>query len=600
MRASITGSVCLGVCALLGMGRLAPAASDRPNVLLVMTDDQGYGDVASHGNPSSRTPVQDALAASGARFERFYVSPVCAPTRASLLTGRYHLRTGVHGVTRGYENMRSGEITLAEVLKDAGYATGCFGKWHNGRHLPVHPNGQGFDDFVGFCGGHWNTYFDPPLEHNLRPIRREGYIADVITTEALQFMESAGAQPWLCYVAYNTPHSPWRVPDDYWDHYTGQGLDTKAHCAYAMVENIDDNLGRLLEFLDTNQLATQTIVLFLTDNGANSDRYNAGMKGRKGSVDEGGTRVPLFVRYPNVIAPGTIVQPIAFHLDVLPTLAEFCHVELGSSHRQSLDGMSVVPLLTSSRPPSDWPQRIYFTENYRNKIPISNLKAGVRTDRWRAVLGRGQWQLYDMHRDPGQKRDIAPEHPNVVQRLARAFDDWFAEMDPDALGYPAIPVGHPGTSEYVLPANEAMLVPGYGKEIQYTGDTPSGFANSWITHWTSSDAWPEWTIDVSAEGDYGVAIEYCCRPENIGCEVSVRIDGEPVVTQPVLKGHHPPLAKKPDRIFSHNYQDKQSWQRLDLGRAHLSEGEHRVSVTVRSIQGAQTIELKSLRFESDH
>lgn len=258
----------------------------HPNVLIVLTDDQGFGDITAHGNPHVRTPHLDHFADSEARFDRFFVSPVCAPTRASLLTGRYHLRTGVSGVTRGYENMRTEEVTIAELFRLAGYATACFGKWHNGRHMPLHPNGQGFEEFVGFCGGHWNTYFDPPLEHNGKPIEREGYIADILTDEAIRFIGNQGDKPWLCYLAFNTPHSPWRVPDKYWDHYENLGLDTQAQCAYAMVENIDDNFARLLDTVDTMG-AKNTIVLFLTDNGANSDRFNAGMKGRKGSVDEG-------------------------------------------------------------------------------------------------------------------------------------------------------------------------------------------------------------------------------------------------------------------------------------------------------------------------
>ncbi|MCL4159183.1 UNVERIFIED_CONTAM: hypothetical protein GTU68_058944 [Idotea baltica] len=175
---------------------------DRPNVLLILTDDQGFGDIGSHDNPYLKTPALDALAESGARFDRFYVSPVCAPTRASLLTGRYHLRTGVHGVTRGFENLRSEEITIAEVFKEAGYKTGCFGKWHNGRHMPMHPNGQGFETFIGFCGGHWNTYFNPPLEHNGAPIVEQGYIADIFTNKATRFNEQNAEATWFCYVAY--------------------------------------------------------------------------------------------------------------------------------------------------------------------------------------------------------------------------------------------------------------------------------------------------------------------------------------------------------------------------------------------------------------
>jgi arylsulfatase A-like enzyme len=316
------------IAVLLAGGALD--AAERPNVLLILTDDQGYGDISSHGNPYVKTPHMDRIAAEGARFERFFVSPLCAPTRAGLLTGRYHLRTGVHGVTRGQENLRDSEVTLAEIFRDAGYATGCFGKWHNGRHYPMHPNGQGFDEFVGFCGGHWNNYFDTELEHNGEPLRTEGYITDVLTDHALAFIESHAKGPFFCYVPYNAPHSPWQVPEAYWSRFQNHpDLDEEAKCAYAMVENLDDNIGRLLAGLDARGLSEQTIVLFLTDNGANSDRFNAGMRGRKGSAHEGGTRVPLFVRWPGVIPSGTVIRPIAKHVDLFPTLRELCGLMTG-------------------------------------------------------------------------------------------------------------------------------------------------------------------------------------------------------------------------------------------------------------------------------
>ncbi|MDH3585204.1 MAG: arylsulfatase, partial [Phycisphaerae bacterium] len=325
----ISGVLALSVMFVCSPPRDVVAADRRSNVLLIMTDDQGFGDVRSHGNPQIDTPSQDRIAAEGARFDRFFVSPVCAPTRASLLTGRYHLRTGVHGVTRAAETMRSSEVTLAEILKANGYATGCFGKWHNGAHYPQHPNGQGFDEFVGFCAGHWNNYFDTHLEHNGVPIRTKGYITDVITDKAVDFIAKNRSQSWLCYVPYNAPHTPWQVPDRYYNKYKQRGIqDEPALCAYAMVESIDDNIGRLLGTLEKLDLAKDTIVVFLTDNGANSKRFNAGMKGRKGSLHEGGTRVPLFVRFPGRIPAGHVVKPITAHIDLLPTLVELAGVQM--------------------------------------------------------------------------------------------------------------------------------------------------------------------------------------------------------------------------------------------------------------------------------
>ena len=208
-------------------------AEDRPpNIVLVLTDDQGFGDIRSHGNDLINTPVHDRLALEGAQFDRFYVSPVCAPTRASLLTGRYHLRTGVHGVTRGHEIMRDEEVTIAELLKQNGYATGAFGKWHNGSQYPHHPNGQGFDEFLGFCAGHWNNYFDTTLDHNGQMVPSKGFMIDVVTDAAIEFIEKNKTKPFFCYLPYNTPHTPWQVPDKYFQKYMAMGIeDPKVACA---------------------------------------------------------------------------------------------------------------------------------------------------------------------------------------------------------------------------------------------------------------------------------------------------------------------------------------------------------------------------------
>ncbi len=202
---------------LLLAGNPLAQAQSRPNIVLILADDMGWGDMSSHGNPVVETPVLDRLAAQGARFERFYVSPLCAPTRASLLTGRYHLRTGVASVTSGLETMRSSEVTLAEVFKTAGYTTGAFGKWHNGAHYPENPEGQGFQEFLGFCGGHWTNYFNTALQHNGQMAKTSGYITDVLTDAALGFIEQNKTKPFLCYIPYNAPHGPFQVPDTYFN-----------------------------------------------------------------------------------------------------------------------------------------------------------------------------------------------------------------------------------------------------------------------------------------------------------------------------------------------------------------------------------------------
>ncbi len=577
---------------LLGPLIVGLPASERPNVLLIMTDDQGFGDVASHGNPHISTPVHDRLAAGGARFERFFVSPVCAPTRASLLTGRYSLRTGVHGVTRGYETMRSEEYTLAEALRDAGYATGAFGKWHNGRHIPNHPNGQGFDEFVGFCGGHWNRYFDPNLEHNGLPTTTPGYVADVLTDAALRFIDEHAERPWFCYVPYNTPHSPWRVPEEYWKRYSGMGLDEKAQCAYAMVENIDWNLGRLLAKLDETELTDRTIVVFLSDNGANSDRFNAGMKGRKASVDEGGVRVPLFFRYPPLVPPRTHIRQIAAHIDLFPTILELCGVPL--PNKLPLDGRSLVPLLVGRD--VGWADRPIFAERFRSGQTVEQTRGSVRTTRWRAVYApRAGWQLFDMRVDPGQERDVAQQHPQVVEQLARQYRQWFKSTGADKLGYHPLPIGHPARAQYQLPANEALLTPGHGPHIKYTGPTPSGFANCWITGWSSGDAYPRWQLDVLGGGRFGVELEYALQPHNVPARIAVEV-GDQRLEKTLHQAHHVPLVPKADRFVpSTGYREKASWAWMKMGTIQLQPGVTDLVVRAAHVTGGASIELKSVR-----
>ena len=275
-------------------------ADGRPNILLVMTDDQGHGDFSFHGNAHLQTPHIDKLGESSVRFDRFYVNSFCAPTRAALLTGRWPLRTGCHGVTHNREAMRPSEVTMAEALRDGGYRSACIGKWHNGEQYPFTPQGQGFDESFGFNNGHWNNYFDPVLLRGAQPEQTKGYITDVLTDEAMKFITTNKARPFFCYLSYNAPHSPYQVPDKYFDKFKAKGFHDALASFYGMCENLDDNVGRLLAHLESERLANNTIVLFLTDNGgtAGVKTYNAGMRGGKTSVHEGGSRVPLFVRWP--------------------------------------------------------------------------------------------------------------------------------------------------------------------------------------------------------------------------------------------------------------------------------------------------------------
>jgi arylsulfatase A-like enzyme len=554
--------------------------TDRgPNIVLIMTDDQGYGDLGFHGNEKIDTPVLDRLASQSVRFDRFFVSPYCTPTRAALMTGRYPLRTGAASVTRGLETVRSEEVTIAEVLRAAGYATGCFGKWHIGEHYPNHPNGQGFDEFFGMPQGHWDNYFDPKLENNGRMVPARGFITDVITDYALRFIEERRDGPFFCYVPYNAPHTPHQVPDHYFDKYTARGFDAGVATIYGMVENIDTNVGRLLDKLDELDLTERTVVFFLSDNGAEGaegSRYNAGMRGMKGSVHEGGMRVPMFVRWPGRFEADVVVESIGAHVDLLPTIAELCGVT--NPRTSPLDGVSLMPLLTGDIE-EDWPERMIFARSagwrrmadYREPV-IEDLKpyAGtVRTQRWRAVNQGQRWELYDMPADPSQKRDVAAEHPDTVARLGSAYDRWFADVTRRPIVRPLIPVGHPERPAVELPAPEAYFAGGIGWYNKW------GFAHDWLTGWSGPNDRIWWEVDVVAPGRYEVSIAYTCSREAVGTKL--RVDaGRSSIEGTILRAHNPEPRQRPTRSPKRRF--VQTFAKQPLGEIHLEKGPQRVKI----------------------
>lgn len=586
--ALVLASTLLALCGCQG-----PTASARtsgpPNVVLILTDDQGWGDIRSHGNPDIDTPHLDRLARQGARFDRFFVSSVCAPTRASLLTGRYHLRTGTHGVTRGREAMRASEITLAEVLRDAGYRTAAFGKWHNGRHHPRHPRSQGFDHFTGFCAGHWNNYFDTPLESDGEEIGSDGYIIDDLTTRSLDFIRESADRPFFLYLPYNTPHTPWQVPDRPYYKYKSRGLDDATACAFAMCENIDDNVGRVMATLEELELLENTIVIFLTDNGPNTDRFNGGMRGRKGSVHEGGVRVPFFISWPGKIPAGREVSRISAHIDVLPTLAELCGAKLPDVE---LDGRSLVPLLLEDEP--DWPSRTLYSFRSRGDRPHPHLGA-VRTDRYRAVIhGRpGQWELYDLESDPGQKRNLASEMPDLTRELAGRFEKMFGDVT--AAGFERLPIslGVPGHPLTHLPGHEADLSRSDRKGIRYLGR--NGWANDFITGWTDREASASWPVRVEQGGRYRVEVDFIATPGQFGSRLEISV-GEASLEHEFARAHHVPDVPSPDRVARKEVYER-VWARDEAGTLELSPGPSRLVLRAKKISGDRMPDIKAVRVE---
>lgn len=574
-------------CAKLG------AAPARPNVLLILSDDQGYGDFSGTGNPVVATPVLDRFAREGIQFDRFFVSPVCAPTRASVLTGRWWLRTGVWGVTQGKENMRPAEVTLAEAFKAAGYRTGCFGKWHNGEQFPFTPPGQGFDEFLGFNNGHWNNYFDTELIRGSQFVKTKGFITDVLTDAAIAFMEKNRGQPFFCYVPFNTPHAPFQVPDQYFDKYKARGQNDVLATVYGMCENIDDNVGRLLATLERLKLRENTIVLYFSDNGANTDRYNAGMRGRKGSVHEGGTRVPLWMQWPARFKQPRVVTEIAAHIDLFPTLLELCDVPPPPGPK--IDGVSLVPLLEGKA--TDWPERTLFAYQSRGAPEIGKRDA-VRTQRYRAVrdvsdrdnqTGADGWQLYDMRNDPGEKMDLAKREPDLVRRLATAYTNWFADVTSAGFNQPLIPVGYDEQNPVRIYAPQASFTAG----IHFFAG--SGFANDWLTGWRSLKDRISFQLEVAHAGAFEVELAYACAAEDAGAKI--RVNAGPNHLEALVPTAPAEAIPLPHRDGGSKTYVNRKWGELKLGVLPLAKGPTTLTLEALSKPGGEILELKHVQLK---
>jgi arylsulfatase A-like enzyme len=438
----------------------AKGRDGRPNVLLIITDDQGHGDLGFNGNPKIRTPRLDQLARESVRLDRFYVSPVCAPTRAALLTGRYNYRTGVVDTYLGRALMYPDEVTLAEMLGAGGYRTAIFGKWHLGDNYPMRPIDQGFQEALVLKGGGigqpsdppgGESYFDPILQKNGHPVKLSGYCSDLFTDAAIDFITENRDRPFFAYLAFNCPHAPLQVPDrDYLPYKAmnlahdqfpqighplpGPALPDVTARVYGMITNIDTNLGRLLSRLDALGLTEETIVVFLTDNGPQQVRYNSGMLDRKGNVHEGGIRVPCFLRWPEHWKPKT-VDRIAAHIDLTPTVLEACGV--AKLPCVAFDGESLVPLL-EGRPGLKWPDRTLMMQWHRGDAPEKFRAFAARSQRYKLVRPESahvkrlpvesSLELYDMESDPLEFRNLAADHPEIVAQLRARYENWFEDV----------------------------------------------------------------------------------------------------------------------------------------------------------------------------
>jgi arylsulfatase B len=429
-----------------------------PNIVFIITDDQGYGDLSCHGNPILDTPELDRLHADSVRLTDYHVAPTCSPTRAALLTGHWTNRTGVWHTIMGRSMLRADEVTMGRIFQDAGYVTGMFGKWHLGDNHPYRPEDRGYTEVMRHGGGgvgqtpdYWNNaYFDGHYWHNGTPEPVEGFCTDVFFDYAKRFIKQAHDQgkPFLAYIATNAPHGPMHSPPRYSEPYKDLGVGLSNF--YGMIVNIDENVGRLRAFLDEQGLTDNTIFIFTTDNGSSAGwrTFNAGMRAGKGSEYDGGHRVPFFIRWPDgKLTGGRDVEPITAHVDVVPTLLDLCGID--APRGVVFDGTSIKSLLYDNA--DDWPDRILVTDSQRVKDPIKWRKSAVMTSDWRLVNGR---ELYAIKQDPGQRDDVAGKHPNVVKRLRAFYEKWWAELEPTFENATAIDLGHPAENPARLTSHD--------------------------------------------------------------------------------------------------------------------------------------------------
>jgi len=435
---------------LPGLARANRAHSGKPNVILIMTDDQGYGDVGSHGNPYLKTPNLDKVASQSVRLDDYHTSPYCVPSRASLLTGRYADRTGIHNALSPDFIVRADEFMMSSSFKNAGYATGMFGKWHLGDNYPFGPEYHDFDDVLRHYGGavgvladYWdNCYVDDTYYKNGEPTKVSGYCTDVFFSAARQFIAGAvkKGKPFFLYLATNAPHGPRICPPSYAAPYK-QGKTAPLATFYGMIANIDENVGKLRAYLRDQGLSENTIFIFTTDNGtAGGGRlFNAGMRGSKGSTYDGGHRVPFFLHWP---AGGfdreRRIETLTAHIDVFPTLLDLCSLEKPKGVK--MDGTSLRPLLEQGDHPA-WPDRIIMTDNQKKQLPGKWRTTAVMSERWRLVDGK---ELYDIDADPGQKKNVFSQYPEVVQELSGWYDKLWDELEPTFENVPEIPLGAEG------------------------------------------------------------------------------------------------------------------------------------------------------------
>lgn len=566
---------------------ILPLSGKSPNVLVFLTDDQGWGDLSSSGNGDLATPHVDSLAREGASFDRFFVCAVCSPTRAEFLTGRHHARSGVYSTSGGGERMDLDEVTIADHFKAAGYRTGAFGKWHNGMQYPYHPNGRGFEEFYGFCSGHWGNYFDPILEHNGRTVKGEGFCVDDFTSKAMDFIAKSVKEekPFFAYVPYNTPHSPMQVPDEFWKKFAKKDFkftnqqkmeptkaDKHKRCALAMCENLDWNVGRMLKQLKQLGVADDTIVVWFHDNGPNGVRWNGGMKGRKGSTDEGGVRSPLYLRWTNGVKAGLKIPQITSVQDLLPTLCDLAGVARGESN--PLDGVSLRPLLKEEK--VSWRGRTIVNQ-WKSKISARNQR--FRLDQ--------KGNLFDMVADPGQRKPVK-DKPEMVKELKQAMEAHRQQFMP---GYsdddrPFV-IAHPDSVMTQLPARDAKAHGGIKRSNKFPNC-------SYFHSWKTTDGKIAFDVEVMEAGSFNVVLYYAAKEVGAKCKLTFKEAKLPFV---ISEAHDvPETGAEHDRSPRMESYVK-DFKAISIGEITLEKGSGQMVLSATEIPGAEAMEFRLLTLE---
>ncbi len=528
------------ICSLaVAAAQAAPQdALPPPNIVVIVTDDQGWWDLGSHGNEDIDTPSLDRLASESVELTRFYVQPVCAPTRAGLMTGRHYLRTGLYNTRFGGDTLSPDETTIAEELRRAGYRTGLFGKWHLGEYRVFHPDQRGFEEAVYFTAGHVERYWEPDaLLNRGRPVHVRGHITDVLTEAAASFVRSRDERPFFLMLAYNVPHSPLLVADSLHEKYIQRGISSRDARIYGLVEQCDAAIGRLLAEIDSEGLREETVVLFLSDNGGVSRHFRSGLRGGKGSVYEGGVRSPFYARWPGRFEAGRKVTERGSHLDLFPTLLELAGREAPAG--VGLDGLSLLPLLSGQA--DSLPDRRLF-HIWDRFAPKLGSRWAVSGSRYKLVGS----ELYDLLTDPSEQQDLAGDRPELARSMRKEFVDWLADVTEGQEFAPAaVPVGHPLEDPVDLYPSWAIHQGRHASTTQpyHRPPTPPAPLGSkpveeatvytfGAYYWDTISGWREpgesarWKIDVVEAGRYEITLVYGCDLDDAGGKFEVNAGRE--------------------------------------------------------------------------